>query len=416
MWWIILWILAFIVLVVLHEFWHFTAAKKSWVKVKEFWLWLPSIILSFLLEKRFRIKLPPRITTLWKDKSWTEYTLNWIPLGWFVQLKWEDWADNEENSDPDSFIKAKMWKKLIIVLAWVIMNSITAWVLFTISFTAGMKPMWVLPDWYLWLYSESYVSPSVSFLQKQWFISWEVVDWDIIVTSVIWWWVADKLWFQTWTVIKSINWIEISQKNLAETLWSISNTTGNVIAYSFSWDTAVNQAEFDCWEDCKLWIVYNTTAWDFEVLEIKYPFHKAMLAAFHEMKAEWDFTMDNLARIWSLIVNWKWTQAINSLSWPVAIVKVWQVMFENLWFVSFLAFVWMISMALAIMNVLPLPALDWWRFWAIIIQKVLRIKEEKFSIVEWYVNSVFLILLLIIWVLIMIKDTTFWRVNIPFFN
>ena len=416
MWWIILWILAFIVLVVLHEFWHFTAAKKSWVKVKEFWLWLPSIILSFLLEKRFRIKLPPRITTLWKDKSWTEYTLNWIPLGWFVQLKWEDWADNEENSDPDSFIKAKMWKKLIIVLAWVIMNSITAWVLFTISFTAGMKPMWVLPDWYLWLYSESYVSPSVSFLQKQWFISWEVVDWDIIVTSVIWWWVADKLWFQTWTVIKSINWIEISQKNLAETLWSISNTTGNVIAYSFSWDTAVNQAEFDCWEDCKLWIVYNTTAWDFEVLEIKYPFHKAMLAAFHEIKAEWDFTMDNLARIWSLIVNWKWTQAINSLSWPVAIVKVWQVMFENLWFVSFLAFVWMISMALAIMNVLPLPALDWWRFWAIIIQKVLRIKEEKFSIVEWYVNSVFLILLLIIWVLIMIKDTTFWWVNIPFFN
>lgn len=416
MWWIILWILAFIVLVVLHEFWHFTAAKKSWVKVKEFWLWLPSIILSFLLEKRFRIKLPPRITTLWKDKSWTEYTLNWIPLGWFVQLKWEDWADNEENSDPDSFIKAKMWKKLIIVLAWVIMNSITAWVLFTISFTAGMKPMWVLPDWYLWLYSESYVSPSVSFLQKQWFISWEVVDWDIIVTSVIWWWVADKLWFQTWTVIKSINWIEISQKNLAEILWSISNTTGNVIAYSFSWDTAVNQAEFDCWEDCKLWIVYNTTAWDFEVLEIKYPFHKAMLAAFHEMKAEWDFTMDNLARIWSLIVNWKWTQAINSLSWPVAIVKVWQVMFENLWFVSFLAFVWMISMALAIMNVLPLPALDWWRFWAIIIQKVLRIKEEKFSIVEWYVNSVFLILLLIIWVLIMIKDTTFWWVNIPFFN
>ena len=399
MWWIILWILAFIVLVILHEFWHFTAAKKSWVKVKEFWLWLP-----------------PKITTLWKDKTWTEYTLNWIPLGWFVQLKWEDWADNEENSDPDSFIKAKMWKKLIIVLALVIMNCITAWVLFTISFTAGMKPMWVLPDWYLWLYSESYVSPSISFLQEQWFISWEVVDWDIIVTSVIWWWVADKLWFQTWTVIKSINWIEISQKNLAETLESISNTTGNAIAYSFSWDTAVNQAEFDCWDDCKLWIVYNTTAWDFEVLEIKYPFHKAMLAAFHEIKAEWDFTMDNLARIWSLIVDWKWTQAINSLSWPVAIVKVWQVMFENLWFVSFLAFVWMISMALAIMNVLPLPALDWWRFWAIIIQKLFRIKEEKFSIVEWYVNSVFLILLLIIWVLIMIKDTTFWWVNIPFFN
>ena len=141
-----------------------------------------------------------------------------------------------------------------------------------------------------------------------------------------------------------------------------------------------------------------------------------MLVALHEIKAEWNLTMDNLWRIWWLIKNWETKQAISSLSGPVAIVKVGQVMFENLGFLSFLWFVWMISMALAIMNVLPLPALDWWRFWAIIIQKVFRIKEEKFSVVEWYVNMTFFWLLMIIWVLIMIKDTSFWWVNIPFFN
>jgi membrane-associated protease RseP (regulator of RpoE activity) len=65
----------------------------------------------------------------------------------------------------------------------------------------------------------------------------------------------------------------------------------------------------------------------------------------------------------------------------------------------------MISVALAIMNVLPIPALDWWRFWALIIQKVFRIKEEKFSTVEWYVNWFFFWLLMIIWVIIMIKDS-----------
>ena len=399
MWWIILWILAFVVLVIIHEFWHFTAAKKSWVHVKEFWLWLP-----------------PKIMTLWKDKSWTEYTLNWIPLGWFVQLKWEDWADNEENSDPDSFIKAKMWKKLIIVLAWVTMNCLLAWVLFTISFTMWMKPMWVLPDWFMGIYSESYVSPSVSFLQKQWFISWEVADWDVIASTILAGWIADKIWFQTWTIIKSINGTNISQKNLADTLASISNTKDNTLTYQLSWDTTVNTAQFDCPDNCKLGIVYNTTAWNYEVKEIKFPFHKAMLVAFHEIKAEWNLTMDNIARIWWLIADWEWKQAINSLSWPVAIVKVGQVMFENLWFISFLWFVWMISMALAIMNVLPLPALDGWRFWAIIIQKLLRIKEEKFSIVEWYVNTVFITLLLIFWVLIMIKDASFWWINIPFFN
>ena len=399
MWWIILWILAFIVLVILHEFWHFTAAKKSWVKVKEFWLWLP-----------------PKITTLRTDKSGTEYTLNWIPLWWFVQLKWEDWTDDEENKDPDSFTKAKLWKKLIIVLAWVAMNCLTAWVIFTISFSTWMKPMAVLPEWYMGIYSESYITPTVTFLQEQWFISWDIIDWDVVVESVLEGGAAHSMWLQTWAIIASINWVEITQKNLSTVLQDISNKENNLLTYQYSWEDSQHVWQFDCWEDCKLWIIYNTTVWNYEVKEIKFPVHKAMLVALHEIKAEWNLTMDNLWRIWQLIKNWNAKQAISSLSGPVAIVKVGQVMFESLGFLSFLWFVWMISMALAIMNVLPLPALDWWRFWAIIIQKVFRIKEEKFSVVEWYVNMAFFWLLMIVWVLIMIKDTSFWWVNIPFFN
>ena len=399
MWWIILWILAFVVLVILHEFWHFTAAKKSWVKVKEFWLWLP-----------------PKITTLRTDKSGTEYTLNWIPLWWFVQLKWEDWTNDEENKDPDSFTKAKLWKKLIIVLAWVAMNCLTAWIIFTISFSTWMKPMAVLPEWYMWIYSESYITPTATFLQEQWFISWDLIDWDVVVNSVISGGVADSIWLGTWATIKTINWVTLTLKNLSTVLQDISNTKNNLLTYQYSWENTQHVGQFDCWEDCKLWITYYPTPWNYEVEEIKFPIHKAMLVALHEIKAEWNLTMDNLWRIWWLIKNWEAKQAINSLSGPVAIVYVGKSMFENLGFLSFLWFVWMISMALAIMNVLPLPALDWWRFWAIIIQKVFRIKEEKFSVVEWYVNMTFFWLLMIIWVLIMIKDTSFWWVNIPFFN
>ena len=399
MWWIILWILAFVVLVILHEFWHFTAAKKSWVKVKEFWLWLP-----------------PKITTLWKDKSWTEYTLNRIPLGWFVQLKWEDWLNDEENKDKDSFVKAKLRKKLIIVLAWVAMNVLTAWVIFTISFSIWMKPMSVLPEWYLWIYSESFITPTITFLEKQGFISWDITDWDLIVTQVLEESIAQKVWIQSWAIIKSINNTEISQKNLTSILEEISNTKNNKISYILSWELEEKIWEFNCWEDCKLWIVYNTTLWDFEIKTIKFPIHKAMLVALKEIGAEWNLTMDNLKRIWWLFKQWEAKEAISSLSWPVAIVKVWQVLFENLWFLSFLWFAGMISVALAIMNVLPIPALDWWRFWTLIIQKVFRIKEEKFSQVEWYVNRVFFRFLMIIWIIIILKDLTFWWVHIPFFS
>ena len=388
MWWIILWILAFIVLVILHEFWHFTAAKKSWVKVKEFWLWLP-----------------PKIKTLWTDKSWTEYTLNWIPLWGFVQLKWEDWTNDEENKDPDSFTKAKLWKKLIIVLAWVTMNCLTAWVIFTICFSVWIKPMSVLPEWYFGIYSESYITPTVTFLQKQWFISWDIIDWDIYVSQVVENGVADNLWIQSWAIITSINWTKLTQKNISETLSSISNTKNNVLEYKYSWEDSLHLSQFDCWDDCKLWIAYHTTPWNYEILDIKFPVHTAMLVALKEIKAEWNLTMDNLKRIWWFFKQWEATQALNSLSGPVAIVYVAKKLFENTWFWSFLWFAGMISVALAIMNVLPIPALDWWRFWALIIQKVFRIKEEKFSTVEWYVNWFFFWLLMIIWVIIMIKDS-----------
>lgn len=399
MWWIILWILTFIILVVLHELGHFTAAKKSWVHVKEFWL-----------------GLPPKITTLWKDKSWTEYTLNRIPLGWFVQLKWEDWENSEENKDPDSFVKAKLWKKLIIVLAGITMNFITAWVLFTISFSIGMQPMSVLPDGYLWIYSESYITPSLSFLEKEGFISWNIIEWNIIVSQVVEGWIAESFWLQSWSIITSINWTDLKQSNIQQIISSLTNTRGNTITYKIDENSEEKDWVFNCWDDCKLGIVYNTTLWDFELKTIKYPLWKAMLVALKEIKAEWNLTMDNLKRIGGLFKKWEAKEAISSLSWPVAIVKVWQVLFENLGFLSFLWFAGMISVALAIMNVLPIPALDWWRFWTLIIQKVFRIKEEKFSKVEWYINRVFFWLLMLIWIIIIIKDLSFWGINMPFFN
>lgn len=105
--------------------------------------------------------------TLRTDKSGTKYTLNWIPLGGFVSLKGEDGADSSENTAKDSFVKAKLRKKLIIVMAGVAMNFLVAWGIFTLLFFVGTKPMTVLPDDAQGMYSESYLMPSMSFIKSE---------------------------------------------------------------------------------------------------------------------------------------------------------------------------------------------------------------------------------------------------------
>lgn len=71
--WIIVALIIFSIIVLIHEYGHFKTARIFWVKVFEFGL-----------------GIPPKAKKLWTDKSWTEYTLNWLPIWWFVRLKWEN--------------------------------------------------------------------------------------------------------------------------------------------------------------------------------------------------------------------------------------------------------------------------------------------------------------------------------------
>ncbi len=108
--------LLFISLVLIHEWGHFIAARKNGVDVEEFGL-----------------GFPPQAKVLTK-KNGTEYTLNWLPLGGFVRLKGEHDADTGKGSFGAATLKAKV----IIMVAGVGMNLITAYVLFTIVAVIGM--------------------------------------------------------------------------------------------------------------------------------------------------------------------------------------------------------------------------------------------------------------------------------------
>lgn len=147
---LVLGILMFMGLVLVHELGHFITAKKSGVKVLE-----------------FGIGIPPKICKLRTDKAGTQYTLNLIPLGGFVRLKGEDPKDEKDFNAKDSFIKAKIRKKVIVLLAGIGMNIILAWVLFTAIFTMGTKPITVLPENAFSTHENSYLMPTVNFLWSE---------------------------------------------------------------------------------------------------------------------------------------------------------------------------------------------------------------------------------------------------------
>jgi regulator of sigma E protease len=85
--------------------------------------------------------------------------------------------------------------------------------------------------------------------------------------------------------------------------------------------------------------------------------------------------------------------------------------------IAYLAFAGIISLALAIFNVLPIPALDGGRGIGILLQALFRIKPEKYFMYEGYVNAFFFYLLLVLGIVIIVKDlVVIWGVPIPFLS
>ena len=102
-------------LVTLHELGHFILAKKFGVKVEE-----------------FGIGYPPRI--FGKKVGETVYSLNLLPFGAFVRL----YGESEKIKDSRSFSGKPFWQKSLIILGGVISFWVVAFILFTIVMILGV--------------------------------------------------------------------------------------------------------------------------------------------------------------------------------------------------------------------------------------------------------------------------------------
>jgi len=397
-WSILLWIFMFMTLIILHELWHFFTARKSGVKVLE-----------------FGIGIPPKICKLWTDKKWTEYTLNLIPLGWFCRLKWEDPSNKSDFNAKDSFISAKFRNKILILSWWVLANFFVARIIFTWVFTIWTKPISVLPENAIKWESHSLLMPTYSHLEEKWFLLSEKTDIPLIVDVVMPESMADSLGFQSWDIINKINEIDVNAWNI----WvALKENIGNEINISYVRDNKTSSVLWNCPEDnCILGIVF-ATSWTLDIQNIKYPVHQAMRVWLKEVWAQFNLTFSALWRLWKNLISFNGTKikwSLSGLTWPVWVIKFWDNLLSSGGRVLYLAFAGLISLALAIFNILPIPALDGGRILWVLIQKIWRLKAEKYFVVEGYINTVFFVLLMILWVYIIFKDLVVFRwVNIPF--
>lgn len=116
---LIIGLVLFVGLVLVHEFGHFIVARRNGVEVEE-----------------FGIGFPPRA---WKHKTKRGFlfTLNWLPIGGFVKLK----GENDAATDKGSFGAAPFGVKAKIMLAGVVMNLLAALVIFTALAWLGMPQL-----------------------------------------------------------------------------------------------------------------------------------------------------------------------------------------------------------------------------------------------------------------------------------
>ncbi len=111
---IIIAIIIFGILIAIHEFGHFMAAKLCGVKVEE-----------------FAIGMGPALFK--KQKGETVYALRILPIGGFCAMAGED----EESDDPRAFTNQGFWKKFVILCAGSFMNLVLGIVLILIMYAGA---------------------------------------------------------------------------------------------------------------------------------------------------------------------------------------------------------------------------------------------------------------------------------------
>jgi len=351
----LIFILVIGVLVLVHEAGHFFVAKWAGMKVEE-----------------FGFGFPPRLWG-WK-KGETTYSINWIPFGGFVKILGES---HEAANDPRSFSSKPASKRMAVIVAGVLMNVLLAYVLLVPVSLIGSR---VLLD-------EKHLDPEARNLQINILqvapnspaaeIGWQPGDRFIAVR------VENAI-----TPITSVQQLQtIINSNLGKNIFVTLERAGKTMTVP-----VVPRLNPPAGEG-PLGIQLGLTG------EIKYSWQEAPIEA--AKATYWITTQTGLAfygLIKQLVLN---QELAGELSGPIAIAQ-YTGQAARLGLVRLLEFMALISVNLAILNILPFPALDGGRLLLIIIEKL---KGSPVSPkVENSLNAIGFVLLILLMIYVTTKD------------
>lgn len=344
------------VLVLIHEAGHFFVAKKFGIKVEE-----------------FGIGLPPRVWGIKKGE--TLYSVNALPIGGFVKLYGEDEAGGgkpqlkvkSEELKVDlsrAFYARPVWQRGLVVVAGVVMNFLLAITILTYFFgIAGVQ----------------------------------VPGNNVVVTDIVKNSPADISGLKPQDIVREINGepikspeqlISITRKHLGETISLKIDRNGSekIVEIAPRKKFPSNEGPMG------VGIAPN-------VITKKYPLWQAPFVGLKEaVKDSW-LILSGLFGVVSQLVTK--AQVPRDVAGPVGIAQL-TGQFIALGPNAVLSFVALLSLNLAIMNVLPIPALDGGRLFFILVEAVTRKKvPTKF---EGYAHAIGMALLLALIAAITLSD------------
>jgi len=352
---VLIFLLILTVLVLIHELGHFFVAKKLGIKVEEFGVGIPP--------RAFGIK--------WRE---TIYSINWLPIGGFVKLYGEDQAGAGKIRIKDEGLRIKdksraffarpPWQKALVVISGVVMNFLLAVVIFSYLYAAAGVP--VPGD--------------------------RVTVGNVVASSP-----AMQAGLFSGDIIKSVNNISITssqqltdftQKHLGEKLSLIIERNGKTQSVEVTprKNYPVGQGPMG------VSIGVNT------VLK-KYPWYQApVVGTIEATRTSWMIASSLGKMVFDLVTK---AQAPQGVAGPVGIAQL-TGQFIQIGPFAVLSLVSLLSLNLAILNILPIPALDGGRLFFILIEMVTRKKvSQKY---ENYAHAIGMAVLLTLIALITLHD------------
>jgi regulator of sigma E protease len=364
---ILIFIIILGLLVFVHEAGHFFVAKWSGMKVHEFGFGFPP--------RLFGIQ---KIAGKWKtvgarggsDDS-TIYSINSIPLGGFVKIMGEN---NEQEANPQSFINKPFLPRLLTLVAGVLMNVILAWALISIGYSVGLPVA---------------VDDPGSLGNHAQLIDRHVAILDVREDSP-----AEKAGLQPSDIILTIDNQDIADVSSVQKY--IQQNQGKTIDIGFQRVNEMKHASvvIEPNPDPKKVVIGIGLA---TYGKLRFPWYQAVVEGARTTGYQLKAIITGLYNVFST------GQGIKSLGGPVKIAQLTgQVV--DLGFIPLIQFAAFLSLNLAILNILPFPALDGGRVLFLVIEKI-RGKRNNQRI-EQYANMIGFFLLLTLMLVITVRDVS----------